>query len=297
MGRNVKFMNPVQGVIVAMDTPFADDGSVSTERVQLLCDFLLNRGVQGLFICGGTGQAGVLSINERMQVTACVLRHIRQCIPVLVHVGAPVTADSLALAIHAAENGAAGIVASAPNWYYNHEYEAVLDYFRLIYNSTGLPFYLYRRSGDSWSADTVRILRKDCPQLVGVKDSSNNIKLHLEFLRIDDFVVYQGYEPLATASLLAGGKGLVSGLATVFPEAVVKLYETIRNGDAKAIQAQQRMINRLVQITYLPSPYRRFKAVLAARGCPVGEVRRPFRPIDQAEKTSLLEELQALDVL
>jgi 4-hydroxy-tetrahydrodipicolinate synthase len=286
------------GVIVAMDTPFSDTGEYSSERTRRLVDFLLARKVSGLFIAGGTGLGGVLSIDERLSLTETVMQHVPSGFPVLVHVGSTTTADSIALVQHAAEHRAPAAVLSSPEWFHRHEIEAVTEHFQLVCEAApSMSMYFYRRSWDSWSPATISTLQNQLPNIVGVKDSANDITLHLEFLALPRLAIFQGYEPLATASILAGARGLVSGLATIFPEAVVSLYNKLLSGDLAAAKAQQALVNQLVTITYKPSPYRRFKAVLHARGCPVGEVRRPFRPIDASEKEALMQQLQILDVL
>ncbi len=280
------------GVIVAMDTPFADDGSVATDRLRVLLDFLAAAGVNGVFTCGGTGQGGVLSVTERLLVTAVVTQHLRGELPVLVHAGAPITADCIALARDAQEKGAAAVVISSPNWYYKHEDAAVHDHFRLICAAVDIPVYLYRRPTDTWPVDTVSALRREFQHFAGIKDSATNFDLTLKLIDMTGFAVYQGYEPLATASLMAGAAGLVSGLATIFPEEVVRLYQAFRAKDWEVMQKQQQRVNNLVAWTYRPSAYRNFKTVLEARGYQVGEVRRPFLPATPEEKAALLRLLR-----
>lgn len=290
-------MNPISGVIAAMDTPFDDQGAVSPDRIKALVDFLFARGVKGFFLCGSTGLFSVLSVEERKMVARTVLDHLGGALPTLVNVGTPNTADSIILAEHAAQHGAQGVVLMEPVGV-RHEQEAVYEHFGLICEAVPeTSVYLYRRGMDSWSPDMLRRLGREFPNVVGVKDSAESISLHMQFLAIERCIVYQGFEPLASASILAGSNGLVSGLATVFPEEVVKLYDLIKSGSPEETAYQQQLVNRLVQVLYYPSPYRRFKAVLEERGCPVGTVRRPYRPITESEKKHLIKSLRAEGVL
>lgn len=290
-------MQPIKGVIAAMDTPFDDDGSISIDRTKALCDFLVDRGIRGLFLCGGTGLVGVLSVQERMKLASVVLEHVKGKIPVLVHVGSPITDDTVLLAKHAADIGAVGIALSSPNWYYRHEDLAIEEHFSIVCSCIELPIFIYRRSVDTWPVETIASLRSRFPHVIGIKDSTTDINQHLDFLSLSNFLVYQGYEPLTTFSIISGACGLVSGLATVFPEEVVKLYDSLSVGDIDAAREQQSLVNNLVNLTYKPSAYPRFKSILAARGCPVGQIRRPFRPLSTEEEKNLLRALNNLGVL
>lgn len=290
-------LESLSGVVVAFDTPFDDRGDVSPDRIRRNVDFLVQGGVTGFFACGGTGLGAVLTIEERERVTETLLDVTGSDVPVLVHAGAPVTRDSIRLTEHASEKGATAVVLSSPDGYYRHEPEAVKEHFELICESLqGMPFYLYRRPTDTWTAQLVNELKESYPNLAGIKDSATDINLHLQFLDTG-LDLFQGYEPLATASILAGDKGLISGLATIFPEPVAKLYQLLTSGDLEAARSQQAFVNKLVMTTYRPAPYRRFKAVLRARGYPSGEVRRPFRPISKREESDLLERLVRLGAL
>lgn len=293
-----RHLSRITGIIVAMDTPFDDAGAVSPDRIRVLLDFLQARGVSGFFLCGGTGLAGVLSPSERKLVARTAANHLKGSLPLLVHVGSPITAEAIGLAEDAVVHGVQGVVLSSPNWFYQHEPEAVYEDFSLICSAVPeTPVYLYRRGTDQWTAEMVARLRAECPNVVGIKDSANDINLHLSFLGMKEMSIYQGYEPMTTASVTAGACGVVSGLATIFPEAMVKLYDLLMAGEARRAASQQQLVNRLVAITYRPAAYRRFKAVLRARGCPAGEVRRPFRPMTAGEENDLIQSLRALGVL
>ncbi len=287
----------LSGVVVAFDTPFDEEGAVSPDRVRRNAHFVVESGVSGFFACGGTGLGAVLTLEERETVIEALLDEMAGDVPVLVHAGSPITRDCIRIAQHAGENGATAVVLSSPDGYYRHEPEAVHEHFGLICEGLGdLPFFLYRRPTDAWGTQLVQALKSAHPNLVGIKDSATDINLHLQFLETQ-LDVFQGYEPLATASILAGDKGLISGLATIFPEHVVRLYQSLVSGDLDAARAQQAFVNKLVMTTYKPAPYRRFKAVLRARGYPSGEVRRPFRPITAKEESELLERLARLGAL
>jgi N-acetylneuraminate lyase len=130
------------GIWPAVLTPLAPDGSPAFAVLEQLTDLFARQGLGGLYIGGSTGQWPLLTLEERCNVAACVVRAAAGRIPVMVHVGACTTADAVALARHAARVGADAVSAVAPI-YYPHPADAVFEHYRQVGAATELPLFIY----------------------------------------------------------------------------------------------------------------------------------------------------------
>lgn len=288
----------IRGVIPAMVTPFGRNGKDLNERaLRELCDFLIERGVSGLFPLGSTGEGALMSLDERKKVANVVIGHVGGRVPVLVHTGAVTTDAAIELTRHARDIGATAASVIMP-YYYRHNEGDAYEHYRVIAASVpDLPLYLYyARTGLSPEA-TLR-LRDATPNVVGMKDSLHDFSgliAHMETLG-PTFSFLEGHEPYALPGLALGVDGLLGALATVFPEPLVKLVELFEAGRLREAREQQRLINKLQRVVYGEAPYARIKKALELRGIAAGSPRAPLRQLDAESSAQLQAQLQALGV-
>ena len=133
----------VKGIIVATLTPFQEDGRIDWEALDGLNDFLVEKGVHGLFPCGSTGEGVFMDIEERKAVALRTVRRVEGKLPVVIHTGTLRTGDAVELTKHAQEIGAAG-AALIPPYYYKMDNACLLEYYRAVARSTpDFPIYVY----------------------------------------------------------------------------------------------------------------------------------------------------------
>jgi dihydrodipicolinate synthase/N-acetylneuraminate lyase len=219
---------PLHGVLVAALTPLGDGGEELDERaIAPLVDFYADAGVSGALVAGTTGEGLLLSRPERERLAAGFVDAARGRFPVAVHAGAQSTADALALALHAAETGAAAVAAAAPP-FFAFDQPALIAHFQALAGACApLPFYLYeirQRTGYSISVAVIEALRESAENLVGIKVSDPTIE-ELERYLLPDFDVLVGTESLVKEGLARGAVGALSGLAGALPADVVRSVE------------------------------------------------------------------------
>ena len=133
----------LRGIIVPIVTPFDGVGNIDTVAVTRLVDYLIERGIAGLFPGGTTGEGFLLSLDERRQLGEAVVAAADGRVPVIVHAGAATTGDAVVLTRHALSVGAQA-VAVIPPFVYHYGDEALLRHFVAVAESVPeLPFYLY----------------------------------------------------------------------------------------------------------------------------------------------------------
>jgi len=282
----------IHGVLAAAVTPLREDGArLDEDAFGEIADFLAGHGLDGILALGTTGEGILLSADDRRRAAELYLEACRGRLDVAVHCGAQTTAETVALAAHAAESGAAA-VAVIPPPYFPLDDQALFAHLAAAARACApVPFFLYEfeaRSGYAIPQNVIERLRAEAPNLAGLKVSDTPFERVRPYL-VEGLDIFIGSEPLLPQGLAAGAAGTVSGLAAAFPEHVARLYrEPEADGTLEVVTAlrealQQFQFNAAV------------KAALAWRGVMVrGDVRAPLLPLDSAQRTALEARLEEL---
>jgi len=292
----------IQGIIPPLTTPFTNKGEVYEEGLRTLLDFQLSGGVHGLFICGTYGSGPIMSIEERKQVVEITVDQVTDRIPVIVHVGTTSTSQSIELAQHASETGA-DVVASVPPYYHSHDEREVKRYFSSLVQSVDIPVYVYNNPKTTGFSITPKFLQELAELgIQGIKDSCFSFVEFTHFLlaleKFPSFTFIIGTEALCLPGMMVGAKGCVAGLANVFPELVVSLYDVISNSNFKEAAQLQMRVNRARQILHIPSSTNAAcYFVLQQRGIDVGIPKEPILPIKESDGAVMIEQYREVGVL
>jgi 4-hydroxy-tetrahydrodipicolinate synthase len=282
----------LSGIIPPLTTPFTPEGDVYEKGLRELVDFQAAGGAHGLFICGTYGSGPIMALEERMQVHEIVMDQTRDRMTIVAHVGTTSTAQSVALARHAASVGA-DYVASVPPYYHHHDERTHLAYYGALVEAVDVPVYVYNNPKASGFEILPVFLRRLADVGVqGIKDSGFSyitfVHLLLEIQEdYPDFRFIVGTEGIALPAFMAGAKGCVSGLANVFPELMVELWDTFQAGEYERAAKLQLRVVKARKILHIPSSTNAAcYAGLHARGIDVGVPKQPILPPaeDQAEK-------------
>jgi 4-hydroxy-tetrahydrodipicolinate synthase len=281
-----------------MVTPFSDDGeAIPEQRLAAYCEFLIARGVAGLFAFGTTGEWPLLSEEERSRGARALVRLAAGKVPVIVHAGAHGTAQAVRLARTAREAGAAAASLISPPFYPLDE-EALLAHFAAVARAVpDLPVFLYNlpeyAGNDITPGLLLRVARR-ADNVIGLKYSGDSLERFAGYRRAmgPDFSLFGGNDSLALRALEAGADGLVSGNASARPELLVGLHERFRQGDRAAAAEKQRQLDAFIAGREGSSELSFFKALLALRGVPVGDVRPPLSRLGPEGRAALARWLE-----
>ena len=274
----------LRGALAASVTPLRDGGAALDEDAfGPLADFLVAGGLDGLLALGTTGEGILLSPPERRRALELFLASAGGRLAVVAHCGAQTTADTVALAAHAAEAGAAGVAVIGPP-YFALDDDALLAHLTAAASACApLPFYLYefaRAAGYAVPLPVIERLREQVPNLAGLKVSDAPWERFAPYL-VEGLDVLVGPEALIHRGLAGGAVGAVSGLAAAFPERVAEVVRSPSADGAAALGALRAAIESFPRHAAL-------KFVLARRGVPVREdVRGPLRGLRDDERTAL----------
>ena len=263
------------GVSPAMATPLvAGTHSVNTAVVPQLVDFLIDKGVKGLFVGGTTGEGIQLEVDQRQILHEAAVAATQGRAAVLLHVGAQRTETAVALARHAATLRPDALVAMTPIFYGMSD-DALARYFHAIADvAPDIPLFVYdipQFAVNGVGPALLARLAAEMPMLAGLKSSRVDVQIVRQLIDAlpRDRILLAGNESAALGMLALGADGLISGLSTAIPEPFVALTRAVAAGNLEEGREWQRCINRLLAALG-NARIGGIKAILNQRGVPVG---------------------------
>jgi 4-hydroxy-tetrahydrodipicolinate synthase len=284
-------------VVVAMVTPFDDDGALDAEGAAALARWLVDHGVEGLVLAGTTGESPTLSDDETVALFGSVRAAVD--VPLLAGTSSNDTAHSVELTERASATGVDGILAVCP--YYSRPSQAGLEaHFRAMADATDLPVLLYDipiRTGRK--IDTATMLRlAEVPNIVGVKDASGDPAESARLLAAapPDFELYSGEDALNLPLLAIGAVGFVSVAAHWSGVEHGEMVRAFRAGEVdKAREINARLLPSYAFETGADTPNPMpTKAMLRVLGLPAGQCRLPVGPAPDGLEDRAREVLEGL---
>lgn len=295
-------MKKMYGVNTPISTPMLENGEVDYQSLKNLCEFLIEKGIHGLYPNGSTGEMCYLTLEERKKILECVVETAKGRVNVFCMVGANTTRDTIELAKHAEAVGADGIGVVTP-YYFKLDQEELVNYFVDVANSVSpdFPVYLYGIPQLAVNDITVSLAQRiadKCPNVIGIKYSFPDMPRLLDFMTVNNntFSVLTGPDELFQVVMAAGGDGVISGNSNVIPEHYVAVYNACQAGDYELAAKIQRKINRMQKIISAPNHMSRYKVGLRHRGIiSCAAMRRPLREITPEEEQAYLAAIEAMD--
>jgi dihydrodipicolinate synthase/N-acetylneuraminate lyase len=272
----------LRGAIAAAVTPLRG-GDFDEDALELYLDFLAGHGLDGVLALGTTGEGVLFSLEERREIAAAFIEAGRDRLQVAVHCGAQSTAETAALAEHAAVCGADAVAVIGPPYFALDEEELLAHFAEAARACSPLPFYLYEfaaRSGYTIPLPVIDRLRERATNFTGLKVSDTPWSA-LEPYLLPGLDVFVGPEALIPEGLARGAVGAVSGLAASFPDAVVPVVR------APSPEGGERAGALRAALSALPF-HAASKTALGMRGVVVSdEVRGPLRGLTSSERAEV----------
>ncbi len=269
-------------VLSAMVTPFDENGVLDLDAVKQVARYLQDNGNDGLVVAGTTGEAPVLTDDERLSLFAAVIETVT--IPVIAGTGTNDTAHSVHLTKEAAALGAAGTLGLCP--YYNRPSQAGIEmHLRAMAGASDLPMMVYDipiRTGRKILSSTLLRLFREVPNIVALKDAAGNPGETAALISSvpDGVEVYSGDDVMTLPLMAAGIVGTV-GVATHWTgEDHQQMFDLWDKGDTVGARlVNSRMLESFAFETGddAPNPIPT-KSMMRHLGLPVGQARLPMGP-------------------
>jgi 4-hydroxy-tetrahydrodipicolinate synthase len=264
-------------------TPFTEDGSAVDEAAwKRFLDWQLDVGVPGVIVLGSTGEFLSVSDDERTLLVETAVDHVAGRVPVLVGTMNAHTPNAVRYSREAEALGADGLMI-VPPYYYTPTEDEIFGYYRAIAEAVSLPIMLYNNpvtTNVDMSAKLVGRLTRAFENIRYIKEASLDVARVHDVIEETDGVMNVFAGERIVESFLLGAVGYVNPYGNYIPRASHRIWDLLVEGridDAKKIQ---RLINAIDHViakghpTYGHQCYS--KALAAAAGCPVGDVRAPL---------------------
>ncbi|WP_237206782.1 4-hydroxy-tetrahydrodipicolinate synthase [Rothia nasimurium] len=229
---------PVFGrLLTAMVTPFATNGEVDEQATAALATNLVDRGHDGLIVCGTTGEYSTMTDEENENVFRIVKEAVGDRAKIVAGVGSNDTAHTLHLASRAEAVGVDGLLVVTP--YYNKPTQTGLEaHFRTVADAVKTPVMLYDIPGRAGIPITPAVYRAlaDHENIVAVKDAKADFTAATEVMETTDLDYYSGDDGLTLPWLAMGAVGLVGVTSHVAPEHFRQLIDATVAGDLATAQ-------------------------------------------------------------
>lgn len=286
-GSAVQF-DKFHGIIPAFYACYDDEGNISEARTKDLGQYLYEKGVQGVYVGGSSGECIYHSLDERKAALSYAANHLKGKMTLIAHVGAPSTRDSIALAKHAAELGYDALSAIPPI-YFKLPDSAVLKYWSEIIDATPLDFIIYnipQTTGYTLTTSLFeRLLKND--KVIGVKNSSMPTMDIERFKKTggDNVIVFNGPDEQFVAGRIMGADAGIGGTYGAMPELFLQANRFVQEGKFQEAKLLQSEINDIIiaLCSLNGSMYAGIKEVLRRRGVNIGSVRGPLEGISSED--------------
>ncbi|MBI0577996.1 dihydrodipicolinate synthase family protein [Neobacillus cucumis] len=273
-----------KGVFPAFYACYDDAGEISESRTKDLCNYLYEKGVQGLYVSGSSGECIYHNLEERKATLKYVAETVKGKLTLIAHVGAPSTRDSVELAKYAEELGYDALSAIPPIYFKLPE-SSIFKYWTDIMDAANLPFIIYnipQTTGYNLSMNLFKQLIEN-KKVMGVKNSSMPA-MDIERFKAaagEDFIVFNGPDEQYVAGRTIGADSGIGGTYAAMPELFLKAEEFVSTGNFEQARSIQRDINDIIiaLCSLNGSMYSVIKEVLKLNGVNVGSVRAPFESV------------------
>ena len=289
----------ISGLLTALTTPFAADGTIDDARLEWVVDRSVNAGVDAVVAAGGTGEFATLSDAERLHLIEVVVAHTDGRVPVVAQTGALTKSKAIELSRTAEAIGADCLMLSLP-WYEPLTLPEITRYIEGVASSVDIPIMLYNNpftTGVNMSVETIARFGREIDNVRYVKDSSKDWEQALRLIHhhSDDIGLIMGWDSFSFAAMLEGATGFMAGAANLVPDEIVAVVRSLRAGDVETARAQWNRVFPVID-ALLDIPFSQgVKAGLALRGEPVGSPREPLLDIAAQDLVVLERALKALD--
>jgi 4-hydroxy-tetrahydrodipicolinate synthase len=269
-------------VLTAMVTPFDRDGRLDLDAARRLARWLADRGNDGLVVAATTGEAPVLSDDEKRDLVRAVSEAVT--IPVIAGTGTNDTAHTVALTREAKGLGAAGVLVVAP--YYNRPPQSGIEaHFRAAAEATQLPVMLYdvpARTGRRVSREVLVRLFREVPNIVAFKDATGDPPAAAALVADvrDGFDLYSGDDSFTLPLASVGAVGIVGTSTHWTAPQFQQMFAALERGDLReATRVNAQLIDSFEFSNTETSVFSmQIKAMLKAMGHDVGDCRLPLPP-------------------
>lgn len=255
-----------------------------------MAQYHIDKGVQGVYVNGSSGECIYLSVEDRKLILENVMAVAKGKLTVIAHVACNNTKDSVELAKHAESLGVDAIAAIPPIYFRLPAYSIARYWNDMSKAAPNTDFIIYnipQLSGTTLTRDLYAEMRKN-PRVIGVKNSSMPTQDIQMFVADggDDHIVFNGPDEQFISGRVIGAKAGIGGTYGVMPDLFLKLNELIKESDFETAKELQYAINDVIykMVSGRANLYAVIKEILRLNEkLDLGSVRAPLEPLHEED--------------
>jgi 4-hydroxy-tetrahydrodipicolinate synthase len=290
-----------QGVITAIVTPFKSNLDIDFDAFERLIEYQIERQVDGIVVCGSTGESATLSHKERIALIIKAIQIANGRVPIIAGTGTNDTKATIELSTLAKSEGADALLLVAP--YYNKPTQlGLLQHFLAISEQVDLPQIIYNvpgRTAVNISADTQIEIAKQCKNVVATKEASGNLEQAMNIIKSapENFALLSGDDALTLPLMSIGAKGIVSVLSNFAPTELKSMVQlALANDYLQARKIHYELLD-LMQLNFIETNPVPVKAALGLMGLIEPFVRLPLVPIAKSNLDKISDAMKVLKLI
>lgn len=289
----MQFQN-IRGSIVAMITPFHDDGSINFDALTVMIERQIAGGTAAILTLGTTGEYPTMTLEENAAVVEHTVKTVAGRVPVIAGSGSNCTATQIEMSRRYEAMGVDALLIIAP--YYNKaNTEGMYRHFADTADAVNIPCILYNVPGRTGCSIPVSVVERlaSHPNICGIKEASGNMSYAMELAHLcgPDFQMWSGNDDIIVPMLSIGASGVISVFANAFPTECAELCRDWFDGRTEDTRLRQLrwldVINNLfIEVNPIP-----VKAAMNMMGFNAGPMRLPLCEMTPAHTETLRQSL------
>ena len=289
-----------KGCATAIVTPFDKNDNINFDKFKKLIDFQIDNCVNGIVVCGTTGEAATLSAEEKKELIKYCVKVVNRRVPVIAGIGGNNTKAVIEMEKYAENVKVDGLLAVTP--YYNKTTQnGLIEHFKIIAENTSLPIILYNvpsRTGMDILPSTYLELSK-IKNIVATKEASGDISKVLKIRKLcrENLNIYSGNDDQILPFLSLGGIGVISVVSNIIPKFTVEMIESYLKGEVNSSSKMQIEISNLIELLFKEVNPIPIKEALNIIGYNCGSPRLPLVKCSEKLKEELNIEIKRLSLI
>lgn len=289
------------GIFTPNLVPYHADGSINEEELRRYVDWLIERGVHGLYPNGSTGEFTRFTPEERRRIVTIIADQAAGRVPILAGAAEANVRETLSACEYYASLGIRAVAIVAP-FYYKLSPASVYAYFKEIGDNTPIDVTLYNIPMFASPIDvpTIQRLSEECERIVAIKDSSGELPHMIRMIQAvkpnrPDFAFLTGWDAALMPMILIGCDGGTNASSGVVPELTRLLFDLTTSHQIDAARAVQYDLLKLFDTMIYSAEFPEgFRAAVGLRGFQMGQGRQPMSADQRTDLNALSNELQCL---
>ena len=283
-----------EGVMPALVTPLDKDERINVPVLHSLLEYLLEKGADGFYVGGATGEGIKLRTEERMILHEEAVKKINGRKPSIIQVASVNFNDAILLAKHAEKIGADAISATPP-LFFKYDEDDVFNYYKKLADSVNIPVMVYYNPSAGFNIDAKFAKRMfEVDNITAIKWTSSN---YYEMIKLKDMTngemnIMNGPDEMLLMGLNAGADGGIGTTYNFILDHIKSVYDNFTKGDIKKAQKSQMKADKIIAalLNYMTIPAT--KVVLEGMGFKVGNATFPMKRYSDEEKKAILRDVK-----